>query len=74
MLAGWRTSGWGFVSISLACSPCFFGALTLGAILSWLSVGAGSSNARLLLFAMPQFVGYGICTWALFRGLTTSNG
>ena len=51
-----------------------FGALTLGAILSWLWVGAGSSNARLLLFAVPQFVAYGICAWALFRDLTNSNG
>ena len=47
----------------------FFGALTLGAILSWLWVGEGSSNARLLLFAAPPFVIFGIFTWALWRML-----
>lgn len=46
----------------------FFGALTLGAILSWLSAG----DARLLLFAVPQFVANGLCAWALFRDLTSS--
>ncbi len=46
----------------------FFGALTLGAILSWLSAG----DARLLLFAVPQFLANGLCAWALFRDLTSS--
>lgn len=65
---------WGGVSIYFASVlTLFFGALTLGAILSWLSVGEGSSNARLLLFAAPQFVGYGICTWALLFGVSNSS-
>lgn len=66
---------WGICIYFAGVLTLFFGALTLGAILSWLWVGEGSSNARLLLFAAPQVVIYGIFTWALlFRISNSSDG
>lgn len=50
----------------------FFGALTLAAILSWLWLGDG--NARLLLFAAPQFVTWGIIAWATTVQLISRDG